>query len=331
MRLFVTGGAGYVGSHCVRRLLDAGHSVTVFDNLSYGHRAAVDARAAFVQGDLADAGAVRTALTQGYDGVLHFAGFINVGESVREPLMYYQGNVVNTLNLLEAMRDAAVRRMVFSSTCAIYGTPQTLPIHEDLPKQPISPYGASKLVVEWLLADCAAAWGLGAVALRYFNASGASSDTVIGEDHQPEFHLIPLVLQVALRQRENIQVFGTDYPTPDGSCVRDYIHVEDLAEAHLRAIEELSPGAFEAYNVGTGRGHSVLEVVQAAREVTGHAIPVVVAPRRPGDPPELYANAARLQTRFSWRPQHTELSETIRSAWRWHSANPQGYRRAAAR
>jgi len=326
MRVFVTGGAGYVGSHCARRLVAAGHEVTVFDNLSFGHRQAVDPAAAFVQGDLADRSRLIELLRAGgFNAVMHFAAYLNVGESVEKPLVYYRNNVANTINLLEAMEQAGVRRIVFSSTCAVYGVPERLPITEDLPKDPINPYGCTKLAMEWLLRDSAAAWGLGAVALRYFNAAGAAADGAIGEDHKPEVHLIPLVLQVALGQRDRIKVFGTDYPTPDGTCIRDYIHVEDLAEAHLEALEGLAEGRFEAYNVGTGSGSSVLEVIEAARKVTGHAIPAEPAARRPGDPPALYADPARLGQRFGWRPRYTDVREIIATAWKWHRSHPDGF------
>lgn len=325
MRIFVTGGAGYVGSHCVRHLIRAGHDVTVFDNLSNGHRAAVDQRAAFIHGDLGNAELVAQSLRGGFDAVMHFAASINVGESVEQPLLYYRNNVHNGLLLLEAMRDAGVRRIVFSSTCAIYGVPPSQPIVENMPADPINPYGRTKLAIEWMLRDCATAWGLGSVALRYFNAAGASSDAAIGEDHRPEFHLIPLVLQVAQGKRAAIKVFGTDYPTPDGSCVRDYIHVEDLAAAHARAVEWIRPEQVAAFNVGTGQGRSVLEVVAAARSVTGHSIPTEVGPRRAGDPPELYANPDRLRSTLGWSPKYVNLEDTIRTAWAWMKRMPNGY------
>ncbi len=327
MRVFVTGGAGYVGSHCVKRLLAGGHEVSVFDNLSAGHREAVDPRADFVQGDLSDKARLAELLRPGrFDAVMHFAGSLDVGESVRRPLEYFRNNVVNTLNLLECMRDLNIRRMVFSSTCAVYGEPERLPITEDLPKSPISPYGASKLTVEYMLEHSACAWGLGSVALRYFNASGAASDGSIGEDHSPEIHLIPLVLQVALGQRDGIKVFGDDYPTPDGSCIRDYIHVEDLADAHLLAIEGITEGRKEAYNVGTGKGTSVFEIIEVARAVTNHAIPAEVTARRPGDPPGLYANSDKLRERFRWAPRYTEIRDIVASAWNWHRSHPHGFK-----
>jgi UDP-glucose-4-epimerase GalE len=326
MRVFVAGGAGYVGSHCVKRLAAAGHQVTVFDNLSAGHRRAVDPRAALVPGDLADRSKLLEVLRAGrFDAVMHFAAFLDVGESVRYPLKYYRNNVANTLNLLEAMQETGVRRLVFSSTCAVYGVPEKLPLTEAMPRNPISPYGASKLAVEHMLEHCAAAWGLGAVALRYFNASGAAADGTLGEDHSPEIHLIPLVLQVALGQRDRIRVFGTDYATPDGSCIRDYIHVDDLAEAHRLALEGLEPGRLEAFNVGTGSGTSVLELIRAAREVTGHEIPAEVTDRRPGDPPSLYADSDKISRRFGWHPRYRDIRSIVESAWKWHRANPRGY------
>lgn len=329
MRIFVTGGAGYVGSHAVRRLIAGGHDVTVFDNLAYGHREAVSPAATLIQGDLADGPRLHSLLGEGkYDAVIHFAAWLNVGESVQKPLMYYRNNVANTLNLLEAMERAGVRRMVFSSTCAVYGEPDRLPLVEDLPKAPINPYGATKLAVEFMLHDSAAAWGLGSVALRYFNASGAAADGTIGEDHSPETHLIPLVLQVALGQRPHIGVFGTDYPTPDGSCVRDYVHVDDLAEAHLLAVEAAEPGRAEAYNVGTGTGTSVLEVIESARRATGHAIPVQLGPRRAGDPPSLYASSDNVRSRLGWVPKHVGIDTIVATAWRWHRSHPTGFGRS---
>ncbi|MBU0637720.1 MAG: UDP-glucose 4-epimerase GalE [Planctomycetes bacterium] len=326
MKLFVTGGAGYVGSHCVKRLVAAGHEVTVYDNLGAGHRQAVDPAATMIEGDLADTAKLTDVFAAGrFDALLHFAAFLDVGESVQEPLRYYRNNVINTIGLLECMKQAGIKRMVFSSSCATYGVPEDLPITEDLPKQPINPYGCTKLAMEWALQDSATAWGLGSMALRYFNASGAAADGSIGEDHRPEIHLIPLVLQVALGQRDVIKVFGTDYPTPDGSCVRDYVHVEDLAEAHLLAIEALEEGRAESYNVGTGNGNSVLEVIAAARDVTGHPIPIELVERRPGDPPELYANADKVRARLGWDPRYRELGPNIATAWRWHQAHPNGY------
>jgi UDP-glucose-4-epimerase GalE len=326
MKLLVTGGAGYVGSHCVRHLCDSGHAVTVLDNLSQGHRAAVDPRAAFVAGDIGDRLTLDRVLSgAAFEGVMHFAAHLNVGESVADPLKYYENNVSRTVTLLAAMRDASVKRMIFSSTAAVYGEPPAVPITEEMPKAPINPYGHSKLAMEWALQDCAAAWGLGSVSLRYFNASGASADGTIGEHHDPEMHLIPLVLQAALGHREHIAIYGRDYPTPDGTCVRDYVHVEDLATAHRLALESITSGHAERYNVGTGRGHSVLEVIDAARRVTGLAVPAKDAPRRPGDPPSLYASADKLRRALGWTPCYTEIDAIVASAWKWHSTHPHGF------
>ncbi len=326
MRVFVTGGAGYVGSHCVKRLIAAGHDVTVYDNLVAGHPQAIDGGADFIEGDLADAERLVQVLGGGrFEAVMHFAAYLNVGESVQQPLMYYRNNVANTLNLLEAMKAAQIKRMVFSSSCAVYGVPEDLPITEDLPTNPINPYGATKLTMEWAMRDSAAAWGLGSVALRYFNAAGAAADGTIGEDHQPEVHLIPLVLQVALGQRESISVFGSDYPTPDGTCIRDYIHVDDLADAHLLALEGLKVGEARAFNVGTGTGCSVLEIIAAARAVTGHAIPATLTDRRPGDPPVLYADSDKLRHQYGWQPRYSDPKAVIATAWRWHQAHPNGF------
>lgn len=328
MNIFVTGGAGYVGSHCVRHLCAHGHGVVVYDNLSKGHLAAVDDRARLVVGELGDAGAVRSALaSEAFDAAMHFAADAEVGVSVREPLTFYRNNVAHSLILLEALRDAGVRRLVFSSTCAVYGAPPRVPITEDTPRTPMNPYGRTKLTVEWMLEDSAAAWGLGSCALRYFNACGAAADGSIGEDHDPETHIIPIALQAALGLREKVSLFGTDYDTPDGSCIRDFIHVEDLAEVHRLAIEAVRPGACQAYNVGTGKGVSVREIIAAARRVTGRDIPVEEAPRRPGDPPQLVADAALIASELGWRAAWTDIEETIRSAWRWHEAHPHGYER----
>ncbi len=327
MRILVTGGAGYVGSHCLRGLCEAGHSVTVYDDLIHGgHRAAVDRRSMLIVADLADAARLDKCLADGrFDAVMHFAASAEVGESVREPLNYYRNNFVNTIGLLEAMRRHRVRKFVFSSTCAVYGVPPAVPIMEDMPKDPINPYGRTKLAIEWALKDSAAAWGLGATALRYFNAAGAASDGSIGEDHKPESHLIPRVLQVALGHAESIKVFGDDYPTRDGTCVRDYVHVEDLADVHLRAVESQVEGRFAGYNVGTGVGVSVNELISAARGVTGHRIPAEIAPRREGDPPQLYANASKIAAEMGWKARYTDIRQTLESAWKWHRSHPKGF------
>lgn len=326
MRVFVTGGAGYVGSHCVKLLCEHGHDVTVYDSLVAGHRKAVHPRAAFVRGDLADRELLRRSLADGFDAVMHFAAYLIVPESVSDPLKYYENNVVNTVGLLQAMQVEGVRKLVFSSTCATYGEVAEVPVTERAPQQPISPYGRTKLMMEWALRDSAGAWGLASTALRYFNASGAAADGSIGEDHDPEIHLIPIVLHVALGHRQAIQIFGTDYDTPDGTCIRDYVHVDDLAAAHLLAIQALpDTGRADAYNVGTGRGNSVREVVDASRRVTGHPIPAEEVERRPGDPPALYADPSRIRAELGWEPKYTDVESIIETAWRWHQAHPRGY------
>lgn len=326
MKILVTGGAGYVGSHCVRALCREKFNVVVYDNLALGHRAAVDPAASLIVAELADTKRLDQAFDEGkFDAVMHFAALAEVNESVRDPLRYYRNNVINTLGLLEVMRKHGVKTFVFSSTCAVYGTPPTVPITEDMPKNPINPYGRTKLAIEWALQDSATAWGLGATALRYFNAAGAAEDGSIGEDHTPESHLIPLVLNVAMGKAKHIKVFGDDYPTPDGTCVRDYIHVDDLASAHLMAIRLQPAGTFRCYNIGTGRGVSVKEVIESAREVTGVDIPAIDAPRRAGDPAELYADPSRAMAELEWQPWFTEIRPTIETAWNWHRSSPEGF------
>ena len=325
MRILVVGGAGYIGSHAVRRLLAGGHEVRVLDNLLAGHREAVP-EGLLTVGDLMDRDGLGAILGAGaFDGVMHFAAHASVPESVADPAKYYRNNVVGSLNLLDAMRAAGVARIVFSSTAATYGIPAEVPIKESAPKQPINPYGFTKLVIETALADYARAYGLGFAALRYFNACGAAADGSIGEDHAPEHHLIPCILQVALGQRESVSIFGTDYPTPDGTCVRDYIHVEDLAEAHSLVLEQIRPGAGLTYNVATGTGYSVREVVEAARRVTGLPIPAVEKPRRDGDPPVLVASAEAIRRDLGWSPKYRDIEAIVGSAWAWHRQNPRGY------
>jgi UDP-glucose 4-epimerase len=325
MRILVTGGAGYVGSHCLRRLLAAGHEPVVYDNLYQGHREAVPA-GLLIEGDLNDEGKLAEVMKQRQiEAVMHFAALALVGESVQKPDLYYRNNVLGSFHLLEAMRQTGVRKIVFSSTTATYGTPEKMPIAETTLQQPINPYGFSKLVVERMLDDYAAAYGFGFAALRYFNAAGAAPDGSIGEDHTPESHLIPIVLQVALGQRESISIFGDDYPTADGTCIRDYVHVEDLASAHLAALERLAAGKAIKVNLGTGRGYSVREVIDACRKITGHAIPAVTAPRRPGDPPELIADARLAQKLLDWTPKYATIESIVETAWRWHNAHPRGY------
>jgi UDP-glucose-4-epimerase GalE len=325
MRILVTGGAGYIGSHTVRVLRDRGHDVWIYDSLVYGHRAAVPADRLIV-GDLKDADVLDHALLiNRIEAVVHFAAYCYVGESVTDPAKYYQNNVANTLTLFERMRRHGVNRLVFSSTCATYGTPDRVPMTEDTPQHPINPYGRTKLMVEHAMADYAAAYGWGATALRYFNASGAAADGSIGEDHDPETHLIPLVIQAATKKRPHIEVFGTDYPTPDGTCVRDYIHVEDLGAAHALALERQTPGRKDAYNLGIGRGYSVREVIRTVERVTGLPVPVKEGPRRPGDPPELVAGSARAAKELGWKPKYVELEDIVRTAWDWHRTHPSGF------
>lgn len=325
MNVLVVGGAGYVGSHCARLLRSQGHTVYVYDNLSRGHRQAVpDDR--IVVGEAADRELlVKTLRDHKIEAVMHFAAFALVNESVNDPSLYYRNNVIAALELLDAMREADVKKLVFSSTTATYGEPDTIPIPETTPQNPINPYGFTKLVIEQAMADYAAAYGLGYAALRYFNAAGASPDGTIGEDHDPESHLIPLVLQVALGQRESITVFGNDYPTPDGTCIRDYVHVDDLGAAHLAAMDRLEPGKGICVNLGTGNGYSVREVIEACRQVTGHPIPEVSGERRAGDPPELIADARLAKELLNWTPQYTDVTSIVKTAWNWHRSHPTGY------
>ncbi len=325
MRILVIGGAGYIGSHAVRLFLARGHDVWIFDNLSMGHRAAIPAER-LILGDLSETARLDQALvTHRIEAVVHFAAFAYVGESVLQPAKYYQNNLVNTLNLLDAMHRLRIDRIVFSSTCATYGVPEQVPITENEKQKPINPYGNTKLAVEYALADYAAAYNWGFAALRYFNAAGASPTGDIGEDHEPETHLIPLILQAVMGQRPAITVYGDDYPTPDGTCIRDYIHVDDLAEAHLVALENLSPGKHLRYNLGTERGYSVREVIRLVEEVTGKRVPVQQGPRRAGDPPVLVASAEKIRSELGWKPSYTDLRATLETAWNWHRSHPKGY------
>lgn len=321
-KILVVGGAGYIGSHMVRLLVEAGRQVVVFDNFSQGHRAAIKG-VDVVEGDLLNPADLSSAFAQHeVEAVIHFAALIAVGDSVTNPNSYYRNNVTGTLNLLDAMRDAAVNKLVFSSTAAVFGNPLTDQLSEDHPLAPINPYGWTKRMVEQMLADMATAWGLNSVALRYFNACGAHSSGEIGEAHDPETHLLPVVLLAALGLRDSLKLFGGDYDTHDGTCVRDYIHVSDLASAHLKALDYMdkSPGA-HAFNLGNGEGFSNLEVVEAARRVTGQPLPVEIAPRRAGDPARLVADSTRAREILGWTPAHPDLDGIIQSAWSWHQ-NP---------
>lgn len=319
--ILVTGGAGYIGSHACKALARAGYAPVVYDSLVRGHRAAVR-WGPLVEGDLADRALLTATLKQHrIAAVMHFAAFAYVEESVREPALYFRNNVINTLGLFEAMRDAGVAPIVFSSTCATYGVPERVPIAEDALQRPVNPYGEGKLMVERALHWFDAAYGLKYVALRYFNAAGADPDGEIGEDHDPETHLIPLILQTALQQRTQINIYGTDYPTPDGTAVRDYIHVQDLAEAHVRALQYLEGGgASVALNLGAGTGHSVRETIACAERVTGLSIPKREAPRRAGDPPALVADPRRAREILGWQARLSDLDTIVATAWAWHSA-----------
>jgi len=323
--VLVTGGAGYIGSHACKALALAGFVPVTYDNLVFGHRSAVR-WGPLVHGDILDRAALDAALRAWQPvAVMHFAAFAYVGESVTHPGKYYRNNVAGSLTLLEAMRDAGVGQLVFSSTCATYGVPQAMPIAEDHPQSPINPYGASKLMVERMLRDFDVAHGLRSISLRYFNAAGADPERETGEHHDPETHLIPLVLDAAAGVRPDVTVFGDTYPTPDGTCIRDYIHVGDLAQAHVLALQALLAGAATtAYNLGNGQGFSVRQVIDAARAVTGLAVPVRMGPRRAGDPPELVGDASRIRTELGWAPRHAELADIVGTAWRWHQAQRSG-------
>jgi len=319
MNILVVGGAGYIGSHVARELTDAGHHPVVLDNLCRGFKDAVSCP--LVVADLGDATAVSRALEEyRIEAVMHFAAFASVGESMEKPAMYYRNNVGATCVLLEQMAKHGVMRFIFSSTCAVYGVPQQVPIPEDHPYAPISPYGRSKRMVEAILEDMAAAGGLQYASLRYFNAAGASRDAKLGERHQPETHLIPLCLEAAYGRRPHLEVFGTDYPTPDGTCIRDYVHVEDLSSAHLLALDALNRGS-GSYNVGLGRGYSVRAVISAVEKVTGHKIAVKESPRRPGDPPELVARGERIRRELGWTPKYATIESIVETADRWVQAS----------
>lgn len=326
MAVLVTGGLGYVGSHAVKRLVDRGEEVVNLDNLVFGHPEAA-CGSQVVVGDIGDRRALQDIFRRWkIDAVMHFAALADVGESVAEPRKYYLNNVSKSVTLLEAMLDHGVKLMIFSSSAAVFGEPEVVPIPENHPKNPTNPYGRSKLMLEEILREFERAYGLRSISLRYFNASGADPSGEIGEDHTPEHHLIPLVLQAALGQRDHVKVFGADWPTPDGTCVRDYVHVTDLAQAHLLALDALRNGYGTAeYNLGNGSGYSVLQVIEMARQVTGRDVKSENAPRRPGDPAVLVASSAKITDELGWRPQFPELRTIIETAWKWHSSHPSGY------
>jgi len=321
VKVLVTGGAGYIGSVTTERLLDSGHEAVVFDSLERGHRAAVDRRAGFVKGDLRDKRKITSAMADVKpDAVMHFAAYALVGESMEKPEMYFGNNLAGGVNLAEAMLGAGVKKIVFSSTCATYGQPEQVPITEDERQRPTNPYGESKLLLEKVLGWYRQLHGFQTVFLRYFNACGATEK--FGEDHDPETHIIPIVLQVALGKREKVTIYGEDYDTPDGTCLRDYIHIVDLAQAHILALTSAVSGPF---NLGNGNGYSVKEVIETARQVTGHPIPAAVGPRRPGDPARLVAAAKKARETLGWKPRYGDLRSIVESAWNWHRAHPEGY------
>jgi len=323
MIIFVTGGAGYIGSAAAEALLSAGHSVTVYDSLVTGYQAAVPGAARFIQADLGDPAALTAALaSEKYEAVMHFAAFIEAGESMKDPGKFFKNNLANSLGLMEAARRAGVERFVLSSTAAVYAT-NDAPLNEDSAIEPANAYGFTKLAIEQALEWYRRIYGLRFAALRYFNAAGAAPGR--GEAHQPESHLIPLVLKVALGQSEAASIYGTDYPTPDGTCIRDYIHIADLVSAHLLALEALGERDRLVYNLGNGSGYSVREVIETARRVTGHAVPAVESPRRPGDAPRLVASSEKIRRELGWQPKHPDLTDIIASAWEWHRTHPNGY------
>lgn len=327
MSILVLGGAGYIGSHAVDQLITRGEKVVVVDNLLTGHREAVHPSAVFYEGDVRDKTFLQTVFkNESIDGVLHFAASSLVGESVEKPLKYFSNNVTGMEILLEVMHENNVNKIIFSSTAATYGEPETVPIPETTPTNPKNPYGESKLMMEKMMKWCDEAYGMRYVALRYFNVAGAKQDASIGEDHTPETHLVPIILQVALGQRKELSIFGDDYDTPDGTCIRDYVHVEDLIAAHLLALDYLNAGnQSDVFNLGSNTGYSVKEMLDAAREVTGRDIPAKIVPRRAGDPARLVATADKARTILSWNPQITDIQTIIETAWNWHNSHPKGY------
>ena len=323
MRVCVTGGAGYIGSVVTEYLVAAGHEVIIVDNLSTGHRGAVPDNVAFHEGDLLDAAFIGSVLSSGVDAVCHFAAFSQVGESVADPLKYYANNVSGAISLLDAMKSAGVTDFLFSSTAAVYGEPEETPIEEDAALEPVNAYGNTKLAIERMLQDCSKAWGLRSLSLRYFNAAGATE--LHGEDHRPETHLIPLVLDSALGRREELVIFGDDYPTPDGTCIRDYIHVKDLATAHVLGLEKLRDGINGSLNLGNGTGFSVLQVIETAERVMGIEVPRRLGDRRPGDPAVLVASSGNAERLLGWKREFTEIEPIIKDAFEWRKEHPNGY------
>lgn len=327
MNILVIGGAGYIGSHCVRQLEAAGHRPSVLDNLIFGHRQAVAPSIPFYKGDLGEADTLREIFKkEQIELVMHFAAYAYVGESVTDPLKYYENNFAKPVTMLRTMQECGVSKLVFSSTCATYGVPENLPIVENLSQRPINPYGQTKLDVENMLRSCASAYGLSFAAFRYFNAAGAAEDGSIGEAHEPETHLIPLVIDAATGRRGAITIFGTDYPTSDGTCLRDYVHVDDLSRAHIAAFKKLTtPGTALFYNLGTGTPQSVREVIAAVENVTGLKVPTIIGERRAGDPPSLYADSTKAREELGWEIKFPDIHSIVQTAWRWHKANPEGF------
>ena len=326
MRILVTGGAGYIGSHTVKHLQEHGHSVHVYDNLSRGHAASVPSDI-FTQGDLHDLSKLdHVMVTNQIEAVIHFAAFSQVGESTINPELYYSNNVAGTICLIKAMKQCNITKLVFSSTCATYGNPTVVPIVEETPQKPINPYGKTKLMVEWMLKDLCVSHKWSCASLRYFNAAGASPDGSIGEDHFPETHLIPLALSAAIGQSKQLEIFGNDYPTSDGTCIRDYIHVDDLASAHRLALEKTLPGEHLCLNLGTGKGNSVLEILNAVKDITGKPVPFSIGARREGDPPALVASCKKAYLRLGWEASYKDIRDIISTAWRWHQSHPDGYK-----
>lgn len=327
MKILITGGAGYIGSHTVRETLNQGHQVWVLDDLSSGHREAVDSRSHLIIGSTGDHKLVVSSLKNNQiEGVMHFAANIEVAESVTNPQKYYQNNFINSLSLLKSLAEAQVNRLVFSSTAAVYGTPEKTPIEETQMLNPINPYGRSKMMTEMAIEDYCHAYGLGYTILRYFNVAGAHPDGTIGEDHHPETHLIPRVLTSALNEEVPVKIFGTDYPTPDGTCLRDYVHVVDLARAHVLAIEKTNPGKGNVFNLGSDNGFSVREVIAACAKATGRTLNIQEQPRRAGDPPSLVATSEKARKILGWKPEYQDLGLIVKHAWNWHQRNPNGYR-----